>query len=245
MPILTYHHVGECPSANDPHAGLWVPPAAFEHQIQWLRDHQYQTIGFEELARALRNGGSLPRRWVIITFDDGFKDNFTHAMPVLQYAGYRATVFLTTGQLRTEADPGDRPQAFLSPAEMREMMAGGFEFGGHTHTHARLTKLSDEEIQRELTSSREAIEVLTGAPPRWFAYPYGSWSPRVARLVREAGYEAAASTIRDNRVRADQLFWLPRVMVMNDTSVLRLRYMLSPLYHLVHAYKNARRWKSR
>jgi peptidoglycan/xylan/chitin deacetylase (PgdA/CDA1 family) len=117
-------------------------------------------------------------------------------------------------------------------------------FGSHTHTHPRLTKLDNASALAELETSRDILQHELGIAPDWFCYPYGNFSPRIASLAKQAGYHGAVSTIRDNRVRADQLYWLPRVMIMNDTTPKRLKYMLSTPYHLVHAWKNRRRWKS-
>src|SRR5690606_6244937 len=120
----------------------------------------------------------------------------------------------------------------------------GITFGSHTVSHPRLAKLSGDEVKRELEQSRDELAAITGSAPRWLCYPYGSFSPQVADIAREAGYAGALSTIRDNRPKASQRYWLPRVMIMGDTAPARLRYMLSPFYHYLHNWKNRKRWKS-
>lgn len=240
MAILTYHHIGDCPEGEVKHRGLWVSQELFARQMEWLHRHGWQSISLSELGRALSGHAKLPRRWVAITFDDGWRDNYSHAMPVLADLGLRATVFLVTSQI-AHADFAGRQ--YLSTEEIARMRSRGFEFGSHTHTHCRLTTLGEEQARQELELSRQTMSRLLGETPAWFCYPYGNFSRRVAELVREAGYDGALSTIRDNRLTQEQRYWMPRIMVMNDTPPQRLRYMLSPLYHLVHLAKNRKRWK--
>lgn len=243
MAILTYHHIGLCPEEQRDHPGLWVREEAFREQLRWLKEHGWKSVSLDQVRDALLDRAPLPRRWVVITFDDGWRDNYTRALPHLVEFGFSAHLFMITGRVREGGARGAWDE-YLSADEIREMIAHGVSVGSHTHTHPRLAKLSAEQVRHELTASREALTRLTGEVPRWLCYPYGSFSPAVAEAAREAGYAGALSTIRDNRPRPDQLYWLPRVMVMGDTTPQRLRYMLSGFYHLLHAWKNRRRWSS-
>lgn len=244
MAILMYHHIGSCPPEQADHRGLWVSEELFDEQLRWLLAHGYESVSLARVRRHLLKQATLPKRWVVITFDDGWRDNYTRAMPCLIRHGFTATIFVVAGRIRT-SPAFDRWDEYLSEEELRAMHAAGFEIGSHTWSHPRLTKLADDNVRDELMRSREHVARLLGAPPAWLAYPYGAFSARVERLVREAGYEGAVSTIRDNRVRADQLYHLPRVMVMHDTPPERFGYLFSYRYHLVHAWKNRRRWRER
>ncbi|MBX7246083.1 MAG: polysaccharide deacetylase family protein [Candidatus Sumerlaeaceae bacterium] len=243
MAILTYHHIGDCPPGQQDHRGLWVTAASFRRQLEWLKTNGYVGIALDTIAAALTGEPPLPRRWVCITFDDGWLDNLTAALPELESAGFQATVFVISGKIR-QGDPAHPWENFLSAEEIREMQGRGICIGSHTRTHPHLTKLSDAQVAEELVGSREELAEVIGMQPRWLCYPFGNFSPRIANIARDAGYAGATSTIRDNRVGPDQLFWMPRVMVMDDTTPQRLAYMLSPWYHYVHAWKNRRRWKS-
>ena len=243
MAILTYHHIAECPDTESGHRGLWVTPEQFARQIEWLRQKGYQALDLDSVREALLGAGALPDRWVCITFDDGFRDNLLHAAPVLRSAGFRAACFVITGSIRLGPPKGE-PGEYLSAPELIDLQRSGVDIGSHTATHPRLTKLDNSAAEAELRDSRLALATILGSPPRWLAYPHGSFSPRIASIAREAGYAGAVSTIRDNRLKPDQLFWLPRVMVMDDTTPRRLGYMLSGFYHLVHAIKNRKRWSS-
>lgn len=243
MAILTYHHIGECPPEQQEHCGLYVRPELFRAHLSWLKDHGYQSIALDAVADFLSGGAPLPRRWVVITFDDGWRDNFTAAYPLLREFGFSAVIFLVTDRVARNETSG-RWDDYLSLSDIGEMRNGGIQFGSHTHTHPRLTKLESEAVAAELAESRRRMREDLGLEADWFCYPYGNMSPRIAALVKEAGYRGALSTIRDNRPAPGQLYWLPRVMIMNDTQPKRLAYMLSPWYHWVHTWKNRKRWKS-
>lgn len=241
MAILTYHHICDVPPGQSDHKGLFVPEEAFRAQMLWLRDRGYAALTLDELAQGLAGVKALPRRWVCVTFDDGFRNNFTAGLPVLQEAGFPATVFLITDRVARREVRGQWDD-YLTKDDVAQMREAGIEFGSHTHTHPRLTRLESDEVRQELETSRDILRSEFHIEPRWFCYPYGNFSRRIADLVKEAGYQGALSTIRDNRVRPEQLYWMPRVMVMNDTTPERLKYMLSLPYHLVHSWKNRRRW---
>jgi peptidoglycan/xylan/chitin deacetylase (PgdA/CDA1 family) len=179
---------------------------------------------------------------VAVTFDDGWRDNFTRALPTLKRFGHLATVFLVTANVRSGESVGSWDE-YLCADEISIMIESGIRFESHTRTHPHLTRLSEEGVRQELSGSRRDLAALTGTEPCWLAYPYGAFSRDVARIAGECGYRGAVATIRDNRVYPSQLFWLPRVMVMESTTPDRLSYMLSWPYHLIHSLKNLRRWK--
>lgn len=243
MAILTYHHIGAVPAGQEAHKGLFVPPQLFGKQLAWLIENGYTSVSLETLVQSLAGQATLPRKWVCITFDDGFRDNCTAGFPLLQQYGFSATIFLVTDKVARLAPTGNWDD-YLTADDIGQMRDAGIDFGSHTHSHPRLTKLTDDQAQAELITSRDRLTNEFGLTTDWFCYPYGNFSPRIAGLVRQAGYRCALSTIRDNRVHPDQLYWMPRVMVMNDTQPDRLKYMMSAWYHYVHAWKNRKRWKS-
>ncbi len=243
--ILTYHHVAPVPPAGDEHGGLYVAPAHFAAQMTWLARQGYYVATLDEVRADLLGGERLPRKSVAVTFDDGWADNYTHAFPVLQQHGFPATIFLTAGKIGdSPADPGggDPARRHLTPAEIIEMTEAGIEFGSHTCGHVRLAEIEPEQCEQELVESKRLIEKIVGAPIGWLSYPHGSFSRAVIQAAIRARYVGAVSTIRDNRAAYDQLYFLPRVMIMPDTTLLRFRYYLSPWYHYIHAMKNRRRW---
>jgi peptidoglycan/xylan/chitin deacetylase (PgdA/CDA1 family) len=137
---------------------------------------------------------------VMITFDDGYADNFTDALPLLRRYGCPALVFLPTDLVGSGAfpwDPGGAPgtSAALSWDQAREMAASGIAFGSHSKTHPRLTHLEGRGLESELLDSKARIERETGTPAVFFAYPGGVSSPQVADAVGRAGYTAAFTTV--------------------------------------------------
>ncbi|MEU5884618.1 polysaccharide deacetylase family protein [Spirillospora sp. NPDC047279] len=214
IPVLMYHSIREHPPRET--AGLAVRPGAFADQMALLADRGFTPIPFS----ALRGGGDLPRRPVVITFDDGYADFHEHALPVLDGHGFTATVFVTTGWLADAgADAAGRPlDAMLSWAQVGEATAHGIEIGGHSHSHPQLDQLGDAALRDELTRNRGLLEDRLGRPVRTMAYPFGYSSVRVRRAVRAAGYDAACSV--ENRLGGvDDVLAIPRLTVRMSTSL--------------------------
>jgi peptidoglycan/xylan/chitin deacetylase (PgdA/CDA1 family) len=241
--ILTYHHVAPLPASE--HRNLFVPLDSFAAQLAYLSDQGYRAVTLDDVREQLLGRRPLPRRSVAITFDDGGADNYHNALPLLCRYGFRATVFLVAGKTGLARDLPDWPEAarrYLNEDEIAEMGRCGIAFGSHTLTHIRLQKAEPEQCDHELTESKRRIEEMTGDRAGWLSYPFGSFSRRVIKSARQAGYVGAVSTIRDNRPTRQRLYCLPRVMVMCDTTLRRFAYYLSPWYHWLHWFKNRRRW---
>ncbi|MEU4094324.1 polysaccharide deacetylase family protein [Streptomyces sp. NPDC026673] len=190
VPILMYHAISDAPAPAT--RGLSVAPAAFAGQMALLADRGFTPLGTTALAGAWREGRPLPRRPVLITFDDGYEGVHRHALPVLKGLGFPATLFVSTGWLRgTHEVPGAAPDTMLDWDQVRELRAAGVEVGGHSHTHPQLDQLGDERIRCEVLRCREILRGELGAPPLSFAYPYGYSSRRVRDAVRSAGFTSA------------------------------------------------------
>lgn len=180
VPILMYHHVGE--NAN----WLYIDPKTFAGQMDYLVGKGYATLTLPEVASGLASG-QLPAKVVVLTFDDGYRDFFTQAYPVLRQHNLKATVFLIT-QLMEGAD-------YLTWEQAREMAGAGLiTLGDHTLDHKSLVSLVEEQIKNEIFSSKRIIEEKTGYSPNVFAYPYGSFSSSAANILGQAGFVAAVTT---------------------------------------------------
>lgn len=191
--VLCYHKIGEQPpGTRSPY--LWVSAEAFARQLDYLRDHGYTTMFFSELRDAELGHRPLPEKPVLITFDDGFANNYELAYPLLKERGLKANLFLVVegvgGDSRWDRVP-DVILPMLTWAQVREMQdAGVFEFGSHTLSHQDLGQAEPEEARRQLAQSKARLEKTLGREVVGFAYPYGAGAqkPEVRRLVREAGY---------------------------------------------------------
>ncbi|WP_433327042.1 polysaccharide deacetylase family protein [Spirillospora sp. CA-294931] len=211
VPVLMYHSVRERPPRET--AGLAVSPGAFADQMALLHERGFTPVPFS----ALRADVPKP---IVITFDDGYADFHSEALPVLERFGFTATVFVTTGWL---ADAGreaaGRPlDAMLTWGQVREAAAHGIEIGGHSHGHPQLDQLRDRALTDELVRSRGLLEDRLGAPATTMAYPFGYSSARVRRAVRDAGYESACAVANRLAPGGDPLA-VPRLTVRASTSL--------------------------
>lgn len=237
--ILTYHHIQEPPAGRE-NPGLFVPPAAFERQLDWLKHSGTPVLSLDALRESLNRDGTAGRqRAAVITFDDGYENNWRHALPLLRRHGFTATFFVTTGWIGEKSPQG---HAVMNEDQLRELADSGMTVGSHTVSHPWLARIPLHEARRELEESKARLEAITGAAVRWLCYPSGSFNPAIEDIARELGYAGACSVIRDNRMHARQMYHLPRAMVMHDTSIPRFRYLFTGLYHLLHARKNRKRW---
>ena len=191
-PVLMYHGVG--PVEDDPF-GLFVAPETFARQMRALRLLGLRGVSLGELGDALAAGRA--DGLVGLTFDDGYRDVLTHAVPVVERFGFTATMFAVTGLLDGENvwDPPPRHR-LVDEAELRDLAARGWEIGSHSVTHAHLPEVDADQLTTEVADSRAALEKLLGDPPRSFCYPYGDVDGRVVAAVREAGYDHACAVWR-------------------------------------------------
>jgi peptidoglycan/xylan/chitin deacetylase (PgdA/CDA1 family) len=215
VPVLMYHAV-----ARDPRPatrGLSVTPAAFARQLEVIAAEGFTPVDTASLAAAWRLGGPLPKRPVLITFDDGYEGVHRHALPELARHGFPATVFVTTGWLRGAHGARGAPDLMLDWEQVRELAAHGVEIGGHSHTHPPLDLVGTDALRRELGRCREVVAAELGAPPASFAYPYGHSTRRVRRAVREAGFAQALAVGNDLARRGQGPYALRRVTVRRRT----------------------------
>jgi peptidoglycan/xylan/chitin deacetylase (PgdA/CDA1 family) len=223
VPILMYHRINVVtPSTPAASRGLTVHPAVFARQMTWLKRQGYRTITQRELFEALMCGRSLGPKPIVITFDDGYRDVFFKASPVLDRLGMRATAYVVSGRI-SGSDP-----SFLTWPLLHALERRGIEIGSHTMAHLDMTSLSDARMLEDLTRSRRVLERELGHPVPWLAYPFGAYNARVERLARRAGYLLAVTTRPGAVQSARRPFALPRLRVLDSTGVRGLAAMLAP-----------------
>lgn len=175
IPVLLYHRVGYSSG------GLTVSPERFAADLAALDRNGYHAVSLEHFGWYLRGQTRyLPDKPVLITFDDGYRDNYENAYPLLQKYAMTGCFFVITGMVG-EADR-------LTAEHIREMVAGGMSFGSHTVSHRPLATLPEEEVRNELSASRYNLSVITGRAAEFIAYPRGSYNDAVVRIARETGY---------------------------------------------------------
>ena len=222
IPILMYHSVAQ--STNPKFKQYAVPPALFAEHMTYLHEHSYTPINVTHLVRMLsQERFALPERPVVLTFDDGFADFYTSALPVLQQCGFTATLYIATGFIgstsRWLAREGEATRPMLTWTQVNEIGACGIECGGHTHWHPQLDTLPLAEARDEIVRCKKLLEDHSGQKVSSFAYPHGYHSAAVKRLVREAGYTSACVVGYAMSSTTADPFALARLRVGADTSL--------------------------
>ena len=190
LPVIMYHHIGQ-PVFSDPptpkqlHEELtFLNEAVFTAQLTKIKEMGFTFINLADLAQP------LPPKPIMLTFDDGHRDNFTKALPILERLQAKATIFLATDYI-------DHDPTYLTWEQVKIMdQSPLITFGSHSFSHTRLRQLSPEEIKHELTHSKKVIEEHLGHPINAFAYPYGSgaYRSKIRAQVLAAGYQYDFST---------------------------------------------------
>ena len=181
LPILMYHHITLSPR----HSSLYVSSAVFKQQMKYLDENEYHPITFRELISCYDSGEKIPAKSLIISFDDGWKEQYLNAFPVLKQHHFKATFFIISSYVGYGA--------FMNWQELEELKNYGMEIGSHTVDHPWLTSLSEGKLSYELKTSKEGLEKKLGQEVISFAYPYGDFNQRVIRAVKKAGYRTARS----------------------------------------------------
>lgn len=222
VPILMYHYLSDPPAGSDRYRrDLSVPPALFEQHLAYLRAQGYQAITLYDLLYHLTQGAPLPERPVIITFDDGYRDNYSNAFPLLQQYGFSATFFvLTEVTNQGEAD-------YMTWEQLREMAAAGMDIECHARVHENLPENDDARLVWQVLGCREAIESELGERPRFVAYPSGHFDDRVIAFFASDNYWGGITTQQGSLHSSDALFEIKRLRVRNTTTVEDLAELLA------------------
>jgi peptidoglycan/xylan/chitin deacetylase (PgdA/CDA1 family) len=202
VPILMYHVVGPTP-AGAALPGLYVSRQDFSRQLRWLGNQGYHAVTLRAVFLNWRGRKPLPPKPIVLTFDDGYREQFTIAAPLLEERGWPGVLNLEYAQLVHQS---------LTGPMIRQLLAQGWELASHTLTHPDLTTLDSRKLRREVALSRQLLQHRFGVRVDFFCYPSGNFDARVVRAVRAAGY-LGATTIRPGLARRRQLFTLARIRV--------------------------------
>lgn len=197
IPILMYHKVN--PDFDKGGLGLRINPADFDWEMKYLKDNGYHSVDLGAVVDHFKEGKRLPDKPIVITFDDGYQDNYRYAYPILKKYGFTATIFIVTNTVgginefdyRSNIQPMNK---MLTWKEIKEMDANGITIGAHTLDHPHLTKISLAEAKRQISGSKKILEKKLGKEIEYFSYPYGEYDRAVAEIVKESGFRAAASS---------------------------------------------------
>ena len=216
---LLYHHVGP-PGRALP--SLSLSPATFEAQMRWLVEHGYAGLACDEVVAFYRSGKALPRKPVLITFDDAYADIAQYALPVVRGHGLRALVLvvtaLTGGTNAWDAAPGKPVTPLMGADQIAAWSQQGIEFGSHTRTHCDLGSESMRGVENEIDVSAQELARLTGTKCIAFSYPWGRYSSAALTRVR-GSYSLAFTTVEGINRRDTDPHLLRRTMVQPNDSL--------------------------
>ncbi len=213
VPILMYHYISEVPDPSDRlRQGLSVTPQVFESHLQFFKNNGWTTIHLEDLHAHLATGQPLPPKPVVLTFDDGYLDNYQNAFPLLTRYGAVGTFFVVTDLL--ENNPN-----YMSWPQVQAMSRAGMRIENHTRGHVDMRNRDDASIVWQVLGATEAIQVYTGRRPQFFAYPAGRYDANVLRILASAGTLGAVTTEPGvNHNLPNSLTW-QRVRITGDMPV--------------------------
>ncbi len=227
VPIVTYHNV------NYPdHLRLnSVTPESFKRQMAYLKEHGFHVLSFSEFVEATKNKRSFPRKSVVITFDDGYEDNYVYAFPILKQYQFPTIIFICSDFIGEEG--------YLTWQQIREMEQSDIMIGSHTSSHTYLPEAPSDKQDSEIYDSKRIIEQQLRHRVDFFAYPHGGFNENIKKKVRQAGYLAAGTTNRGfDRFNKD-LYEIKRFRLNDsDTSSIVLWGKLSGYYNLFRKLKS-------
>ena len=198
------YHVIAAPQPGAPYPELYTPPGVFAAQMRALAHRGYHAVTLGRVDRYWNHAEALPRKPVVISFDDGYLGDYTRALPVLSRLRWPGVLNLVVDNARTRGD--------LDIPQVRAMIRAGWEIDSHTVTHPNLTTLSPKRLQAELVDSRTWLRRHLGVPVDYFCYPAGRYNSQVEAAVRRAGYRLATTT-QPGLARPDSPFALDRIRI--------------------------------
>lgn len=204
VPILMYHRFGYEDS------NLFVTPENFGRQMSYIKNKGYDVISLNELVDGIKNNRKFKHRTVVITLDDGHKDNFTYAYPVLKKYNFPATIFIIANFINNKKD-------FMNWDEVNTASKNNISFGGHTKNHAYLPSVKEKAVLlNEIEGCKKFISGKTGSSVDYFCYPIGGFTEEVKRSVKKAGYKGACTTNRGFTELNKDVYELKRVKATNS-----------------------------
>jgi peptidoglycan/xylan/chitin deacetylase (PgdA/CDA1 family) len=215
------YHVINAPPPGTPYPELWVPRERFATHMAALARAGYQGVTLDAVDRAWRRGCRLPRRPVVISFDDGYTSQSTNAAPILRDHGWPGVLNLEVKNVGLAGG--------LTERQVRKLIGLSWEIDSHTVTHPDVSTLGADDLRREIAGSRRTLRRLFGVPVDFFAYPAGRYSAAAQAAVRAAGYRGATTTAPGIASPAQDRTILPRVRVNGDESAAALMAQLGAL----------------
>ncbi|MBX4263459.1 polysaccharide deacetylase family protein [Clostridium estertheticum] len=215
IPILMYHSI-----SYEKENILRVPKEKFRNQMKYLKDNNYTTLTLDELYSYMKTGKDLPSKPIVITFDDGYKDNYTNAYPILKEFKLKATIFVITNTIDHEKD-------YLTSAEIKLMDSNNIRIESHTSSHEHLDQISYVDNVNTMKTSKIKLEKILNKKIDYIAYPYGGYTPNTIKAAKQSGYKLAFSTEFGLIDKSDNIYSLGRIFVNSNFSLEEFKVKLT------------------
>jgi peptidoglycan/xylan/chitin deacetylase (PgdA/CDA1 family) len=252
IPVLMYHHV-------NPHRGdlVTVTPETFEGQMRYLHEQSYRTLKVDELLAYIYGKLILKEKAVVVTFDDGWLDNYTCAFPVIRKYQINAAIFIVTDRTERASESaakipffipthkesklliteGNEHKVVLNWNLIREMSDSGLvEFYSHTKSHMKCDRLPENELMEELRESKRVIEKKLGKPCPYLCWPYGKFNKLATSIAKDAGYKAIFTTDRGVVKTHSDPFAVSRIVIKDNIAWFKKRMLIYTNSSLSHFY---------
>ncbi len=216
VPVLMYHNI-----SNQGNTAYITRVSDFRAQMKYLYEAGYQTITVAQVAEAIRSGGVLPEKAVVLTFDDGYEGVYENAFPIMEEYGFTGTAYIITGTLEKSQSYG-----YMKPEQLQELAEAGWEFGSHTINHANLKTIATGFVD-EVKGSKETLEDLIGVDVVTFSYPFAASNDWIAGEVKKYGYESAVGVGTLNTHTHKGLYFLSRREVVRGISLKAFQALLA------------------
>ena len=236
VPVVMYHRVIN-KSENEGIHGTYIYENIFREHMKYLKENNFSVITFEDLNNiGWRNRFDKNKKYIIITFDDGYVDNYELAFPILKEFNFKATIFLmgesTYNEWDVKAD-GEKSFPLMSVEMIKEMQDYGIEFGAHTFNHPKLNKLSNDEIKHQIVDVKKPLEEKIGREIITFAYPYGILNDYAKKMVEEAGYTFGVATDSGSVCLSDDLYQIRRIAIFPNTNLFSFKRKVKGNYNFI------------
>lgn len=201
--ILMYHSIG-----YEKNNRLRIPQQQFKEQMKYIKDNGYTTLTLQQLYNFFVENKPIPKKSVVITFDDGYLDNYEYAYPILKEFSLKATIFVTANTI-------DKNNGYMTSKQLKELQGNGIDIESHTFNHEELNNLSYEKQLKTLKESKEVLEKILDKKVNYIAYPFGKYNEDTIRTMKNAGYTMGFTTGGKIARKDDGIYTLHRIGVVS------------------------------
>ncbi|WP_294703413.1 polysaccharide deacetylase family protein [uncultured Fusobacterium sp.] len=238
IPVIMYHRVIRDKSEGGVH-GIYVTESQFEKHLKYLKQKGFETITFKDLLNnKYKDRFNRGKKQIILTFDDGYTDNYNYAFPLLKKYGFKCVIYLLShlNYNKWDVEVKENPEhkfELMDMSMIKEMEEYGIEFGGHTKTHPKLATLPIEIAQEEILTSKKVLEEKLGHALISFAYPYGNLNEDVKKIVKNSGYNFAVATDSGDISFSEDLFQIRRIGIFSTNNFFTFKRKVSGKYNFI------------